>query len=253
MKKKFILLIGFITFCIGAGTYYTHQFPKTTFSSSMLSEAEKKLSTIEKEIWAELKSYGFEKDSIEKEARLRASSAHGTVHPLSKDTEKFVKSIINEVGLSDMNIQLTQTHDPEIALYRGNQMVINETIFNRYSPAAREFIIAHELGHAFYLDTFVKDLLSQRCGSDVIIAEKRPSHPICKFSRFIEWRADIWACKQGERFTKGYEEFWNEVHKTLKNDTPDTAKTHPKRADRCMLAQQLNNPSTSQTSNILTV
>lgn len=204
-----------------------------------------KLHTAQQEILHELASLGISKKMILDEERVNTKlSIHlaprfKNLPKVSKETEIFVTKVLN--SLPPMNQDFVILHDAKIpceAACNGNVVLINEEKFNQLSIPARKFVVAHEAAHTFYRDGFVLDkILKQLHINDLFkLARENPDHPVCKFSRFGEWRADIWAVCLGPEYLDGYKAFAQELRKLVKFKE---ARTHPSCKERCQLAQAM--------------
>lgn len=215
------------------------------FAQSIAQKLHKDQSTI----LQELASLGISPDMILNEEQkytkfnVHLTSRYKTLPKVSPPTEKFVREIIRVLPAIGQDFVIL--HDAKIpceAACNGNVILINEEKFNKISSSARKFVIAHEIAHTFYRDGVVLDIIFKKLGiTDLFkLARENPDHPVCKLSRFEEWRADLWACCAGSEYLEGYKTFSEESVKLL---TFEEARTHPSCKERCNLAHAMTQRS----------
>lgn len=216
------------------------------------------LKNAENNMWEGLKTINIEKQDVNTETErwfkiyternAQSSKNELQTSGLSKDTETFIKNVINDLPVDAQAIKLRATDEYTTAYSNLDTVIINEKLLNRYSEEARAFIIAHEVAHIEFKDSLMAGIIEQIGNVNIsALGETQPNHPVCKYSRFTEWRADMWACQNYKNGLKGYTAFCEESLK-LPTQQPLFAKTHPLDTQRLACAQVLTKEIVSQNS-----
>lgn len=227
-KKQLAIILGLITLLAGISAlvqkYSTPQTSCYTKTSSFDKKLQDMLTTYENTVWQTLP---VDRNAVEQHRKIeeQATLGYGNTlknKPLQGPARAVVEEVIARLNMQDKNIAILATDKQTLAYSFSDAIIVNPKNFNRYSPIAQRFVIAHELGHIHFRDPHVKGII----GTHVRKKLKNAEPLLNNYSRFTEWRADIWACSHGPEFIEGYKTFCAENLKYF-TDIEDTPTIHP--------------------------
>jgi Peptidase family M48 len=220
----------------------THSTAAQTVSAKDLFTAE--LQKEEQAVWSQLKSIGVTPEHfVQEKKRLRSqylrSDVPFTTKAVSAKTKEFVQGILKECGINPSTITVVGYNDGSPAAATERVIYVNENVFWNLSPAARKFVVGHEIQHIVHGDNSARYTLETILNADTEALAKKhrkpDGHALLYYSRFKERRADVTTALKGPEWAEGYLTFAQEQLK--KGDTPGV--THPKYSARVELAQRI--------------
>jgi len=200
----------------------------------------------EKAAWQELEKIGITRNQFEQaKEELKENYAREDVVPansksVSAETARIIKTVLEEFGVDNNTPIVAYDIQAPIAA-SDNILFVNEAIFNQFSLPAQRFVVAHEIQHMRNQDTVSTFTINKLRESDE--QETDADHPINKFTRFREERADIQTALTSKHWAENYQTFAKEISKKW-GDTEDP--THPKNSERLTLAQNIVNHMNNQ-------
>jgi len=198
----------------------------------------------EKAVWNQLNSIGVTQERFASEKqRLRSQYQRSDIPfsnmTVSDKTKQYVRGILKECGVNANGITIVGYNDGSPAAATERVIYVNEDAFWKLSPAARKFVVGHEIQHIVHGDNSTKYTLECMLNvntEDMARKYRKPDgHALLPFARFQERRADISAALKGQEWAEGYLTFAKE--QLTKGDTPGV--THPKYSARVELAQRI--------------
>jgi hypothetical protein len=154
--------------------------------------------------------------------------------PLTEECITLIKNVLKDFNVNPDTITIHPFDHFSPAAADDCVLLINEELFQKKSPAAQKFSIAHELQHFIHQDNSLKSALSALSGLDNKILGH--DHPINKLSRMIELRADMLASFTGPVYAQGY---IDSIKNALEIIGDGKGLTHPKNTLRLTYANHL--------------
>lgn len=150
----------------------------------------------------------------------------GKDQPVSKATHDRITSILSDFGLATDKIPIVAWKDNSAAAATDTMLFVNEREFHKLSSEAQKFIIGHEIQHYLHKDCSTNYVLNRFYKPAQKSLPKE--HPVNKFHRFQELRADIKSALKGPDYARGYVQFMEILSKKREN----SGITHPKNSLR---------------------
>ena len=198
--------------------------------------------------WKELEKSGITRNKFEQAKSELQEEFHALdtppadSQPVSAETESIIKEVLKEFGRNADDISIV-SHDIQAPIAASDKILfVNEKIFNQFSLESQRFVIAHEIQHMLHQDTATTFTINKLRNNDEPITD--PDHPVNRFSRFREERADIETALTSKHWAENYETFAKEVTQKW-GDTDDP--THPKNSERLALAHNIVNQMNKET------
>ena len=249
--KLYILLalaacLGYIVFT--NSDKITQQLNIQSTRSNTVSAQELFNAEIKKEeqaVWSKLRTIGitperFEEERMRRRSQYLRSDVPFNSKPISAQTKQFVQNIMKECGLNLNTITITGFNVGSPAAATERVIYVNEAMFSALSPAAKKFVVGHEIQHILHGDNSARytiELMANADTEDMARKYRKPNgHPLLYYSRFKERRADVKTALMGPEWAQGYLAFAKERLEKQGN-TPGV--THPSHSDRFALAQRI--------------
>lgn len=125
--------------------------------------------------------------------------------PLSAKTIEIIQSVMKDFNIDQNAIAVIPFEDYCPAAADDYSLFVNESLFNRLTPLAQKFCIAHELQHFINKDDSTNYVLLQHYTEEK--SELPADHPLNKLSKIQELRADLGAASKNKDYALGYKEF----------------------------------------------
>lgn len=199
----------------------------------------------EKQIWDELTTttkLSFEQcktlkkewyaDYLVGEEKIHTQESKPT--PISRETHDTINAIMGDFGISTKELPLLAWKENSAAGTTDTKLLVNERVFNKLSRAAQKFVIAHEIQHFLHKDTSTRYVIERFYKPGKNLTQ---THPLNKFYRFQEVRADVQAALKGTEYQQGYIDFIETIAKKGENQ----GITHPKHSLRLSMGKKLIN------------
>lgn len=216
--------------------------PKTAEQKKEAREHfDKHLAKQEKAVWQELEKIGVTRNQFDQaKAELQQEFKDVDVVPanskiVTPETATIIQTVLEEFGM-DTNTPIVAYEIQAPIAASDKILFVNEAIFNQFSLPAQRFVVAHEVQHMLNQDTATTFTINKLRNNDE--RETETDHPVNRFSRFREERADIQTALTSKHWAENYETFAKEISEKW-GDPEDP--THPKNSERLVLAQNIVN------------
>ena len=196
--------------------------------ASLWSELAKTIK-LSQNYFSQLKKQWYKDYQHEEKILLKEETSQ---RPLSQKTYELVTSILSDFNLSNRQISIKPWKDDSAAAATDTTLFINEKCFNQLQHEAQKFVIGHELQHFLHKDSSTNYVLRRHYKKNTPSDAK--DHPLNKFARFHELRADIQSALHGPDYAKGYVLYLE----TLKDNI---GITHPKNSLRLAIGRKILN------------
>ena len=154
---------------------------------------------------------------------------------VSAGNQKLIREVLTHFGFDPRQVPIIPCTDSSPAAASDTTIYINEQLFNQLSNPAKKFVVGHEIHHMINKDNAIHAVLNQLLPKKYC-DRSSANHPVNKYYRLQEKRADVQTALAGLEWAEGYTVFMQE---TIKRQGDNPGISHPRNSGRLQLAKSM--------------